>query len=158
MSMQLIPIKIERVIAGTNEEFAVVLRAPTKLFFIFVGHAEALAIYRELKDARSRRPLPHDLVVNLLRGFELTMVSVAISSIVDGTFCATLLVRQEASAGARARELRLDVRASDAMILALKCGRQLWATTAVIDTVEDVTEILRGTDENDGGLAGDAGN
>ena len=127
------------------------LVAPEKKFLIFVGHAEAFAIYRELKGTRARRPLPHDLVANVIRGFDIEVRSVVISSIVDSTFCATLHLRQQSGATASRHELRLDLRASDAMIIALKTGQSLFTTSAVLEKVEDVTELLGTPGEESGG-------
>ncbi|MEZ6194318.1 MAG: bifunctional nuclease family protein [Planctomycetota bacterium] len=149
VAMNLVAATIERVIASTSDEFAVVLRTAEKTFLIFVGHAEAFAIFRELKGTRSRRPLPHDLMASVLRGFEIDVGRVAISSIVDSTFCATLLLRQAPAVGEARRELRLDLRASDAMILALKSGRELFVTEAVLSQVEDVSELLGSADDAD---------
>lgn len=151
--MDLVPLTIKRVIASTGEEFAIVLEAPDKTFLIFVGQAEAFAIYRELKGTPTRRPLSHDLLANILQGFDIRVAKVAISSIVESTFCATLLLVQdadpEATGPARRRELRLDLRASDAMIVALKAKHPLFATRDVVDQVEDVSELLDQSEEGE---------
>jgi uncharacterized protein len=148
--MDLIPLEIDRVIASTSDEFAVVLTAETKTFLIFVGHAEALALYREMKGTRSRRPLPHDVLRSVFLGFDIEVARVVISSIVDSTFCATMHLRQQGAVSSSRRELRLDLRASDAMIVALKTGQGLYTTPSVLEQVEDVSELL-GAAGGDGG-------
>lgn len=147
--MDLIPVELERVIASTSDEFAVVLRADGKTFLIFVGHAEAITLYRELKGRRSRRPLPHDVLRSVFVGFDIEVARVVVSSIVDSTFCATLHLRQPGAVSNARRELRLDLRASDAMIIALKTGQGLFTTRAVLDQVEDVTALLGAASEGD---------
>ncbi|MEE9391228.1 MAG: bifunctional nuclease domain-containing protein [Planctomycetota bacterium] len=142
--MELTPARVIRVIASTSEEFAVVVKTASKVFLIFVGHAEAFTIYRDLKDSKPRRPLAHDLLMNIIGGFDIRVDQVVISSIVDNTFCATVFLSQEfrgSSEGER-QVLRLDSRASDAMILAIKSECEFLVTSNVLDQVEDVTDLL----------------
>ncbi|MCB9832422.1 MAG: bifunctional nuclease family protein [Planctomycetes bacterium] len=144
--MELVQIEIERVIATTGNDFAVVLKAPDKRFLIFVGRPEIMALYRELQGMESQRPMPHDVVANLLRAFDIEVRGVVISSIVDNVFCATLLLRQDQPGGER-QEVRLDLRASDAMIVALKMKLPLHCAAEVLAEVRDVSADLPAEDE-----------
>ncbi len=146
--MELIEVQIERVIATTGNDFAVVLKAPEKSFLIFVGRPEVMALYRELKGVESQRPMPHDVVANLLRAFDIEVRGVVVSSIVENVFCATLLLRQ-ALPGDQRNEVRLDLRASDAMIVALKMGLPLYCSREVLDEVRDVTADLPPEEEGE---------
>ena len=147
--MDLVNVRIDRVIGNPKQEFAVVVRSDEKAFLIFVGEQEAIAIFRELKGFKVQRPLPHDLVVGVMTAFDISVRAVVISSIVQNVFCATLLLTQEldGTTGVKRNEVRLDLRASDAMIIALKKGLQLHAAREVIDAVEDVTPLLGEADE-----------
>ena len=146
--MELVEVNVERVIATTGNDFAVVLRCPEKTFLIFIGRPEVMALYRELKGMESQRPLSHDLIVNLMRGFDIEIRGVVVSSIIDNVFCATLMLTQSPRNDEDERnEMRLDLRASDAMIVALKTGTALFVSREVLDQVDDVSANLPPEDE-----------
>ncbi len=142
--MDLVKAEVERVIGTTGQDYAVVVRAEGRAFLIFVGQPEVVTIYRELKGEATPRPMPHDLVVNLMRGFDIDVRLVVISAIVDNVFCATLLMaqRDDDESSELSREVRLDLRASDAMIIALKTGSELYVTREVLEQTEDVSQML----------------
>ncbi len=140
--MELIEVSVDRVIATTDNDFAVVLRSAEKPFLIFIGRPEVMVLYRELKGIEAQRPLSHDLIVNLIRAFDIEVRGIAISSILDSIFCATLLLTQMGEDGGERNEVRLDLRASDAMIVALKTNTQLFVSRGVLDQVADATPFL----------------
>ena len=144
--MDLVKAEVQRVIGTVGNEFAVVVKADEKSFLIYVGQPEVVAIFRELKGVGAQRPMSHDMLVNILTGFDIEVKMVVISSIVDNVFCATLVLSQSVPDGGR-NEVRLDVRASDAMIVALKTGSQLWVTAEVLEQVDDVTPMLPDSDD-----------
>ena len=78
-----------------------------------------------------------------MTGFDIVVDRVVVSSIVRGVFCATLVLRRE---GPDSEEVRLDIRASDSLVIALKQGVPLWVARRVWDAVEDVTEALERID------------
>lgn len=140
--MELIEVTVERVIATTDSDFAVVLKSAEKPFLIFVGRAEVMVLYRELKGIVPQRPMSHDLIVNMIRAFDIEVRGIAVSSIVDNIFCATLLLTQPSEDGPARNEVRLDLRASDAMIVALKTNSQLFVSRDVLSQVTDATPFL----------------
>ena len=140
--MELIEVQIERVIATTDDHYAAVLKAPEKTFLIFIGRPEALALYRSLKGRTFFRPLAHDLIANLMAAFDIKVRGVVISTIIDNIFCATLLLSQAEDQEGQRHEVRLDLRASDAMIVARKTGSQLFVSQEVLDAVQDASGLL----------------
>lgn len=150
--MDLVKIRVDRVIGSPKQEFAVVLRCDEKAFLIFVGEHEAVAIFRELRGLKVQRPLPHDLVMNVMTAFDISARTIAISSIVQNVFCATLLLTQEVEGGTSERnEVRIDLRASDAIIMSQKLGKDLFVSREVLDQVDDVTPLLSDADDYSGG-------
>jgi bifunctional DNase/RNase len=140
-------VEVERIIPF-RDSAAVVLRHPEKHFMIFVGPAEAAAIRRELRGDRTERPLTHELISYVFQGFDIRVTKVVISSIVNDVFCATLVLEQDRTDEPGGKnEVRLDVRASDSMVIALKSKAQIWVTRRVLDKVEDVSETLARIDE-----------
>ena len=145
--MDLIPAEIQRIVGNPKSQFAVVLSTAEKNFLIFVGQMEAIAIFRSLGEQPTDRPMTHDVVCSLLLAFDIEVLRIAISSLSNGIFCATLQLTQESSAveGSRS-EVRLDLRASDAIVLALKTETPLFVSRAVLDEVDDVSDQLPDAD------------
>jgi hypothetical protein len=140
---RLIPATVERVLPF-RDSAGVVLDCGGKKFMIFVGMFEAAAIMRELRGERTERPLTHDVIAYVMTGFDIEVTQVVISSIVSHVFCATLILRQR---GPEPQEVRLDLRASDALVIALKVSSGISVTQRVLDEVDDVTETLQTMDE-----------
>ena len=138
----LLPCEVMRILS-LRDSAAVVLSAEEKRFLIFVGPYEAEAIRREIREVRVERPLTHDVITYLMTGFDIEVKKVVISAIVGNIFCATLALMQSRDGESDAKnEVRLDIRASDAMILALKTKNQIWLSRSVYDSVEDLTDVL----------------
>ena len=142
-------VRIDRVLVFRESgTVGVALSHPDKKFVIFVGQVEGAAIDRELRKVRSDRPMTHDLLEYALRGFDIALARVVISSVSNGVYCASIILTQQLPE--HRNEVRLDARASDAMVLALKFEVPLFVTSEVLDAVEDFGEQLALLDdEND---------
>lgn len=145
-----------RKVAGPIEGGAAVFLANEhKAFVVFVGLFEATAILKELQNQSTIRPLTHDLLHNILLGFDIEIKRVIISKIVDNTFCATLILEQkimdaDGKWSGRRNEVHIDARASDSIVIALKAGKDIWVTREVYEKVEDVSEQLAYSEEGGG--------
>ncbi|MEY3866379.1 MAG: bifunctional nuclease family protein [Microcoleaceae cyanobacterium] len=93
---------------------------------IYIGQEQAKAIIGALEGQKPPRPLTHDLMVNLLESWNLTLDKIVIHSLQDNTFYAVLLVRQ----GDIKKEI--DARPSDAIALALRTNTPIWVMEEVI--------------------------
>lgn len=152
--VELIEVRLRRVLPF-RDSAAVVLEAPGKNFMIFVGLPEAMAMSRLLDGQESDRPLTHDLLAFVMSAFDIEVKKVVVSSIVESVFCATLTLVQHEE-GRPPQELRLDARASDSIVIALKHGQPIWVTQRVLDEVEDVTEAVEHLESQlDGSSDGD---
>ena len=134
------PCEVLRVIP-LRDTAAVVLKTDPRLFLIFVGPGEAAATQRALEETTPDRPLTHDAWVRTLKGLDVQVHQITISSIINGIFCATLALRQKRS-NQELEELRVDIRASDAIIIALKSKAPLLVARSVLEEVDDATEML----------------
>lgn len=140
-------IRIKKVLGPINAGTAVLLGNEDKTFVMFIGTYEGAAILRELNSEPPPRPMTHDLLENVLLGFEVEVKQIVISTIVHNTFCATLVLEQRCvdSEGAwtgKRNEVRIDARPSDCLVLALKTKAQLFATDEVLSKVHDISEGL----------------
>ena len=156
--MELEKVKIKRIIGPTPSGAAVLLGNETKTFVVFVGFYEAAALIREINSEVPARPLTHELIQNVFLGFDVVVRQVIISTIIENTFCATLIVEQNAhdgngTAAAKRDEVRIDARPSDCFVLALKNKVDIFVTREVLEQVQDVSNMM---EEVEGNLA--AGN
>lgn len=104
---------------------------------IIIGPLEAHAIKVAMKNYQSPRPLTHDLLVELTAQFEITLKKVLIHDVKDGLFYSSLYFQQAE------KEVVLDARTSDAVALALRCGRPLYTTEALMES-EHLHEVGEG--------------
>jgi len=93
---------------------------------IYVGQDQAKSILGALENHKPPRPLTHDLFVNLLETWDMTLEKIIIHSLQDSTFYAVLIVRQ----GEIRKEI--DARPSDAIAIALRTETPIWVMEEVI--------------------------
>ncbi len=95
---------------------------------IFIGIWEGMAIFREINRTPSPRPVLHDLLYNLLQGFQARLDKVVVDTVSDNTYYAQLYVTQQ--------DLTMiaDARPSDALALALKFQAPIYVSEAVLTT------------------------
>ncbi|MDP6776315.1 MAG: DUF151 domain-containing protein [Candidatus Latescibacteria bacterium] len=96
---------------------------------IVIGSTEAMAIYGELTGERISRPLTHDLLRSILDHFETQVEKVKILDLKEGVFFGELVLLRGGE------HLRLDVRPSDGIALALKYGAPIYMSEKVIEEV-----------------------
>lgn len=93
---------------------------------IWIGQSEARAILTALENQPSPRPLTHDLLVNFITEWGITLERIVIHSLQDNTFYAILTARQ----GEVKKEI--DARPSDAIALALRTNCPIWVMEEVV--------------------------
>ena len=93
---------------------------------IYIGHEQAKAIMGALDNQKPPRPLTHDLMVNILETWNMTLEKVIIHSLQKDTFYAALIVQQ----GDVKKEI--DARPSDAIAIALRTNTPIWVMEEVI--------------------------
>lgn len=108
----------------------------TREFPIFIGHIEA----RALEDAVTgsgpnpfgfpRRPMTHDLILNVIDGLDATLCRILITRLESGTFYGAL----ELQLGEKTS--RIDSRPSDAMVIAMKRKTPIFVEEKVLAEVE----------------------
>ncbi len=124
----------------TQSGCAVFLATEKKTFVIYVDHGIGQAISMAFNGAKKERPLTHDLITTMLAGLEARIEHVTINDVDQGTFFARILLVMENELGRKIVEL--DARPSDCMVLALQSEKPIFAARKVLDSVEDMTDIL----------------
>jgi bifunctional DNase/RNase len=139
MDNQVVPVLVKGVMP-TSSGCAVFLGNEAKTFVIYVDQGIGDAIQRAVDGEQAERPLTHDLMITMLDGLGAEVERVIINHVDKGTFFARLILSMENELGHKIIEL--DARPSDSMVLALTAGKPIFVAQAVIDSVDDMTEIL----------------
>jgi len=139
MNADVIKVSIRGVMPTANG-CAVFLGTDEKTFVIYVDHAVGNVIQMTLDGVKKDRPLTHDLISQVFLGFGVELEHVIINAVNEGTFYARILLRMKNELGTKIVEL--DARPSDSTILALQSDRPIFVTRDVLDSVEDMTDIL----------------
>ena len=94
---------------------------------IWVGQPEATSIAMAIQGVEAPRPMTHDLLRDVLRELGVTVASIAITELRDGTFYATISLSRNGTAH------EVSSRPSDAIALAVRLGCRILAATEVLD-------------------------
>ncbi|MEO0292655.1 MAG: bifunctional nuclease family protein [candidate division WOR-3 bacterium] len=113
---------IEVKIAGiaidrTSNTPVVLLRDVTekkRVLPIWIGPFEAEAISQGLKNEKFKRPLTHDLILNVLKGLKVEISKVVVSGLKDDTYFAEIYLKKDNEI------FKIDSRPSDSLALASK--------------------------------------
>ena len=134
---------LEVIIKGvlpTHSGSAVFLGNSEKTFVIYVDQGIGNVISMGMEGVSRDRPLTHDLMGMMLKGFGAELRRVVINDVDEGTYYARIFIEMENELGRKL--LELDARPSDSMALALVEEVPIHVTQKVFDDVEDMTEIL----------------
>jgi bifunctional DNase/RNase len=101
-----------------------------------------------LRDTPKERPLTHDLMNNIFKGFNVTIERVIITELKNSTYYARLVLQQENELGRKIVEI--DARPSDCLALATAQKRPIFVSSPLFEQVEDMTEVLDRINENTG--------
>ncbi|EWH03011.1 bifunctional nuclease family protein [Halomonas sp. BC04] len=123
-------------VAGFGGPPVVLLREPgtQDVIPIFIGPNEAAAILHGLGGERSRRPMTHELLGDVLSGVEVTLERIYVDAIVDNTFLGMLELRVQG----RDEPVRIDSRPSDAIALALYAGASIHVAPQVLEAARQI--------------------
>lgn len=145
MKNDVVPIEI-RGILPANSGCAIFVGNDEKVFVIQVEHNMGAIIGMFLKDTPKERPLTHDLMNNIFKGFNITIERAIITELKNSTYFARLIMQQQNELGRKIVEI--DARPSDCLALATAQKKPLFVTTALFEQVEDMSKWLEEINEN----------
>jgi bifunctional DNase/RNase len=93
---------------------------------IWVGVYEANAIALEIEKVQTPRPMTHDLLKNVLLGFDVRVQKIVVNELKDDTFFALIWVERDG------QMMSIDSRPSDALALALRMDCPIFVEEAVL--------------------------
>jgi len=149
MKNDVLPVQI-RGILPANSGCALFVGNDDKVFVINVEPAMGQVISMFLRDTPKERPLTHDLIAHILKGFSISVERVVITELKNSTYFARLILQQH---NELARKLvEIDARPSDCLALATAQKRPIFVSSHLFEQVEDMTEVLDRINENGGEL------
>ncbi|MFO7724121.1 MAG: bifunctional nuclease family protein [Oceanipulchritudo sp.] len=124
----------------TSNGCALFIGPEEKTFIIYVDSQIGNTISMIINDVERERPITHDLISNILVGLGVTLQRIVINEVRERTFFARMILKMENEIESKIVEI--DSRPSDAIALALHDDRPIYVTRAVLDSEEDMTELL----------------
>ncbi len=114
-----------------------------QLLPIFIGVSEAAAIAMSLGKLQPPRPMTHDLMANMLKEFDMEVVRVVVTDLLENTFYARITVKSDG------KLKEIDARPSDSIALALRTGTPIFVAKSVwskgsIETTEEKNLLIEG--------------
>ena len=152
MKNDVVPVHI-RGILPANSGCALFVGNDEKVFVINVEPQMGLIIGMFLRDTPKERPLTHDLIQNIFKGFNISVDRVVITDLKNSTYFARLILQQSNEVARKIVEI--DARPSDCLAIATAQKRPIFVSSKLFDQVEDMTEVLDRINES-GSEAGES--
>lgn len=151
--MSMLEMKLDGVMYDVLKRPIVILRYEDRILPILVGNAEAFAIANGMEKVEMPRPMTHDLITFILKGFQTTLHSVQVYKLEGGTFYAYLLLNQEGDGSEGMNVIKIDCRPSDAIALAVRTSSPIYVEEEVLrvagqDSISQ--EDFEGGEEDEG--------
>ena len=147
MKNDVIPVDI-RGILPANSGCAIFVGNDEKVFVIQVEHNMGAVIGMFLRDTPKERPLTHDLIASIFKGFNITVERAIITDLKNSTYFDRLILQQNNELGRKI--LEIDARPSDCLALVTAQKRPLFVSSTLFSQVEDMSKWLEEINENGG--------
>jgi len=139
MKNDVVPVQI-RGILPVNSGCALFVGNDEKVFVINVEPQMGQIIGMFLRDTPKERPLTHDLMQNVFKGFGIAVERVIITELKNSTYYARLILSQNNEVARKLVEI--DARPSDCLALASAQKCKIYVSRPLFEQVEDMTEHL----------------
>jgi bifunctional DNase/RNase len=150
MKNDVVPVQI-RGILPANSGCALFVGNDEKVFVINVEPNMGAIIGMFLRETPKERPLTHDLMQSVFKGFGISVERVIITELRNSTYFARLILQQQNELARKIVEI--DARPSDCLALATAQKRPIYVASALFEQVEDMSEVLDRINETGGGEA-----
>ncbi|HEX5218719.1 MAG TPA: bifunctional nuclease domain-containing protein [Verrucomicrobiae bacterium] len=139
MKNDVVPVQI-RGILPANSGCALFVGNDEKVFVINVELQMGKTISDFLRDAPKERPLTHDLMASIFKGFNISVERVVITELKNSTYFARLILSQNNEIARKIVEI--DARPSDCLAIASAQKKPVFVSRALFDQVEDMSDYL----------------
>lgn len=138
-----------RGILPANSGWALFVGNDEKVFVINVEPAQGRVINDYLRGTTKERPLTHDLLLSIFKGFGVSLERVVITELRNSTYFARLILQQQNEIARKIVEV--DARPSDCLALATAQSKPIYVTNSLFEQVEDMSEVLERIHESGSG-------
>ena len=111
---------------------------------IWIGPNEAGAIALELSGISYRRPLTHDLIKAVLKGFNANLQKIVVSSLKENTFYAKFYIQASEN-----EIIEIDARPSDSIAMALKMKAPIYISDDLGDSMIELSQESEKPEDDD---------
>ena len=111
---------------------------------IWIGPNEAGAIALELSGIAYRRPLTHDLMKSVLKGFNARLLKIVVSSLEENTFFAKFYIQASEN-----EIIEIDARPSDSIAMALKMKAPIYISEELGDSMIELSQESNKPEDDD---------
>jgi uncharacterized protein len=139
MSKDVVLVKIKGILPVNNGE-AVFLGNKQKVFVIQIERTMGEVIKMFIQNKPKQRPLTHDLMIQVFRGFGVEVDRVVITELRGTTYYARMILQQRNELARKV--LELDARPSDCIALATAQKKPIYIASELFEQVEDMSHIL----------------
>ena len=146
MKKDVVPVQIRGILPMSSSGCAIFVGNDEKVFVIQVEHSMGDVISKFLRQERKERPLTHDLIASVFKGFAITVDRVVITELKNSTYFARLFLRQQNELGTKIVEI--DARPSDCLALATAQKRPIFVAAALFEELDDKTEDFNHLNES----------
>ncbi len=101
-----------------------------------------------LRDTPKERPLTHDLISDVFKGFNITVDRIVITELRNSTYFARIFLEQKNEMARKIVEI--DARPSDCLAIASAHKSPIYVRSNLFNQVEDMSEVLERINENGG--------
>jgi len=140
MKLDVVPVQVRGILPAAGG-VAVFIGNDEKVFVIQVEKGIGTVISNFLRKAHNERPLTHDLIGSIFKGFGISLERVVISDLRNQTYFARLILKEENELGTKWVEI--DARPSDCIALAVAHGRPILVAQPLFEQVEDTSDVLQ---------------
>jgi bifunctional DNase/RNase len=129
--------------------FDKILQTHSYTVIILVGNQKRFAIYTDpsigkilqlyLTGVEKQRPLTHDLICSIFKGFDIKIKQIVINDMQDTIYFARLFLEQAAPDGLK-HIIEIDARPSDCIALALMNNIPVYCTKEVLEKTVSVED------------------
>jgi bifunctional DNase/RNase len=139
MKSDVVPVQI-RGILPANSGCALFVGNDEKVFVINVEPQMGQIIGMFLRDTPKERPLTHDLMQSVFKGFGISVERVVITELKNSTYFARLILSQNNEVARKIVEI--DARPRDCLALASAQKCKIYVSKSLFEQVEDMWEVV----------------
>lgn len=139
MKNDVVPVQIRGILPAPTG-CAIFVGNDKKVFVINVEPQIGAVIGMFMRGEPKPRPLTHDLINNIFKGFNISVERVVITELKNSTYFARLILQEQNELGRKIVEV--DARPSDCLALATAQKRPVYVTASLWEQVEDMSEVL----------------